>query len=157
MPSQTIRQPYMISDDKALLDLDTIHGFLNRSYWAEGIQKPRVKRVLENSYCFGLYELEPDTTTVKRQVGFARVLSDLSAIAYLMDVFIDEEYRGKGLGKWIVEEVLAYPTFEPVRRWILATDDAHSLYARHGFTPLDHPEHYMHRYDPDKYRNDPPA
>lgn len=149
------RPPYLLSDDSSLLDVDVIHGFLTRSYWAEGIQKPRVQRTLETSYCFGLYE-EVEGGELK-QIGFARVLSDLSAIAYLMDVFVLEDYRGQGLGKWIVEEVLAYPVFEPVRRWILATEDAHSLYTRHGFTPLVHPDNYLHRYDPEKYHNDPPA
>ncbi len=146
------KPPFLFSDDPALLDVDVIHGFLTRSYWAEGIKKPRVQRVLENSYCFGLYEEESDGNL--KQIGFARVLSDLSAIAYLMDVFVLEDYQGKGLGKWIVEEVLAYPMFEPVRRWILATEDAHSLYTRHGFTPLDHTDHYMQKYDPDKYTRD---
>jgi GNAT superfamily N-acetyltransferase len=146
------RTPFLVSDDPALLDLDVIHGFLTDCYWAKGIKKPRVQRVLDNSYCFGLYE--EDVAGNVKQIGFARVLSDLSAIAYLMDVFVLEEYRGKGFGKWIVEEVLAYPTFEPVRRWILATDDAHSLYERHGFTPLDHPDHYMQKFDPDKYSKD---
>jgi len=152
MPLSSRKPPFLISDDPTLLDVDVIHGFLTRCYWAKGIKKPRVQRVLENSYCFGLYEENSDGNV--KQIGFARVLSDLSAIAYLMDVFVLEDYRGKGLGKWIVEEVLAYPTFEPVRRWILATEDAHSLYERHGFIPLVNPDDYMHRYDPDKYAKD---
>jgi GNAT superfamily N-acetyltransferase len=152
MAITTANPPFLISDEKSLLDIDVVHGYLTRSYWAEGIAKKRIETVVETSFCYGLYQEKEGGSRV--QIGFARVLSDLSAIAYLMDVFVLEEYQGKGLGKWLVEVVLGDPTFEPVRRWILATDDAHSLYSRHGFTALDHPEHYMHRYNPDKYKND---
>ncbi|MBD3167185.1 GNAT family N-acetyltransferase [bacterium] len=138
---------YEISDDRARLDLDVIHEFLTRSYWAEGIKKERIARAIEHSYPFGLY-------TGDRQIGFGRVLSDLSAIAYLMDVFVQKDYRGKGLGKWLVEAILAYPEFEPVRRWVLATEDAHSLYAKYGFTPYEPMDSMMMRLDPDKYKRE---
>ena len=157
------KPPYLISADKNLLDIDVVHGYITRSYWAEGISKERIRRVIDNSYCFGLYVRNDDkgkapAETLTRedltQIGFSRVLSDLSAIAYLMDVFVLEDYRGQGFGKWITECTMNYPEFKPVRRWILATKDAHELYRRFGFTELDHPEHYMHKYDPEMYKRD---
>lgn len=113
--------------------------------------RARIETVIEHSLCFGLYVNGERSC---EQIGFARVLTDCSAIAYLMDVFVLEPYRGRGLGLWLTETVLAHPDLTPVRRWILATEDAHSLYVRFGFEPLAHPEHYMHRFDPDKYRRD---
>ncbi len=135
---------YTVSDDRNRIDLDVVHGFLTTSYWATGIEKSRVQRAIDHSFPFGLYHSG-------RMIGFARVLSDLSALAYLMDVFVIEEYRGEGLGKWIVECVLEYPAFQPVRRWMLATHDAHSLYERYGFGPYEPASDLMMKYDPDKY------
>ncbi|HEX03951.1 MAG TPA: N-acetyltransferase [Bacteroidetes bacterium] len=152
MERKAEKPPYFISDDKSLLEVDVIHGYLTRSYWAKGIRRGRIETVIETSLCWGLYEQHEDRSF--QQIGFARVLTDLSAIAYLMDVFVLEEHQGKGLGKWLVEEVLSCSTLKPVRRWILATADAQSLYARYGFTPLPDPEHYMQKYDPEKYNRD---
>jgi GNAT superfamily N-acetyltransferase len=148
MPAwEIVRGADTISDDRAKLDLDVIHGFLTRSYWAEGIKRERIQRAIDNSFPFGLYRNG-------RQIGFARVLSDLSAIAYLMDVFVLEEYRGEGLGKWLVENVLEYPAFEPVRRWMLATEDAHELYRKYGFGPYEPASDLMMKLFKDKYRED---
>lgn len=142
------RDCFFISNNPELLDVDVIHHFLaNSSYWAKGLKKPRLKRAIDNSFCFGLY-------TESGQVGFARVLSDLSSIAYLMDVFILKEYRGNGLGKWLVEKVLDFPEFEPVRRWILGTSDAHSLYEKYGFTPYSPATELMMKYKPEKFYED---
>ncbi|MFH0882276.1 MAG: GNAT family N-acetyltransferase [bacterium] len=141
------RDGYKVSDERNLLDIDVIHGFITCSYWATGIKRERMQRAMDNSFCFGLYEGET-------QIGFARVLSDLSAIAYLMDVFVLEEYRGNGLGKWLVQCVMEYPAFEPVRRWVLATHDAHSLYEKFGFGLYAPADNLMMKYDPDKYTKD---
>jgi N-acetylglutamate synthase-like GNAT family acetyltransferase len=136
---------YTISTDPARLDLEVIHDFLaNRSYWAKGIPRPLVKKAIEHSLCFGLYHQG-------RQIGFARVLTDYARFAYLMDVFVLEEFRGKGLGKWLMECVFGHPELQGVRRWMLATWDAHSLYAKYGFTPLDRPDRLMEKVSKDSY------
>lgn len=139
------RGEYTVSDNKSRLDLNVIHSFLTRTYWAEGIKMDRIERVVEHSFCFGLFKGE-------QMIGFGRVLSDTSAIAYMMDFFVLEEHRGKGLGKWLVESVLAYPPLQDVRRWMLATEDAHSLYSRYGFGPYEPAEELMMKYDPEKYK-----
>jgi GNAT superfamily N-acetyltransferase len=125
------RGDYVISTERERLDLDLVHRFLsNESYWAPGVEREVVARSVENSLCFGLYEGE-------RQVGFARVLTDHAALAWLADVFVVSEHRGRGLGKWLVETVLAHPDLEHLRRFMLGTADAHSLYERYGFRPAD--------------------
>lgn len=144
MSWEVTRGEYTISDDRKRIDLDTVHGFLSCTYWAKGIQKSRVARAIDHSIPFGLFKGD-------EMIGFARVLSDLSAIAYLMDVFVLEQHRGQGLGKWLVESLLAYPEFEPVRRWMLATEDAHDLYSRFGFGPYEPISDLMMKFDPDKY------
>jgi GNAT superfamily N-acetyltransferase len=135
----------MISTDPERLDLDTIHGFLVRSYWAEGVPRDLVARSLEHSLCFGLYE-------GARQIGLARVVTDRATFAFLADVFVLEAFRGQALGKWLVETVAAAPELQGLRRWMLFTHDAHGLYRRVGFTPLAHPERAMEKLDPDVYR-----
>src|SRR6185369_16005467 len=109
---------FMISDDKTKLQPDVIHHFLRNSYWAKDIPLEVVKRSIENSVCFGVY-------SGNKQVGFARVVSDLATFAYLADVFILEEYRGKGLSKRLMEYIMEYPQLQGLRRWMLATRDAH--------------------------------
>lgn len=141
------RDDFTVSDDRERIDMDVVHGFLTRSYWATGIKKSRVERAVNHSFSFGLYKGD-------EQIGFARVLSDLSAIAYLMDVFVLEEHRGQGLGKWLVESVLACPTFESVRRWMLATADAHELYRKYGFGPYEPASDLMMKYNKDKYKQE---
>jgi GNAT superfamily N-acetyltransferase len=123
-----IRGHYRVSTDIRRLDLDVIHAFLSRSsYWAEGIPRDVVERSIGNSLPFGVYDEE-------RQVGFARVVTDRATFAYVADVFVLEEYRGRGLSKWLMECVLAHPELQGLRRWQLSTRDAHALYARYGFT-----------------------
>ncbi|UMG93952.1 GNAT family N-acetyltransferase [Nocardioides sp. TF02-7] len=134
-----------MSTDPADLDIDTVHANLTRSYWAAGITRDVVERSIRGSLCFGLYD---DTG---RQVGFARVVTDRATFAYLADVFVVEELRGRGLGAWLVEVVAAHPAVAGVRRFLLATEDAHGLYARFGFTPLDAPERFMQIHRPDVY------
>lgn len=136
---------YHISTDPNLLDIDMIHDYLcNHSYWATGIPRDVVERSIENALCFGIYQGE-------RQVGFARVVSDHATFAYLADVFIVEECRGRGISKWLMACIVAYPGLQGLRRWILATADAHGLYAQFGFKPLARPERWMERHNPQVY------
>lgn len=136
---------FVVSDDPARIDLDVVHGYLSRSYWSAGIPRATVERAVRNSLVFGLY-------TAGRQVGFARVITDRTTFAYLCDVFVLEEFQGRGLGKWLMEAVTAHPDLQGLRRFVLATRDAHGLYERYGFRPLKSPERFMERHDPDVYR-----
>ena len=131
------RGEYVISTDKSRLNFGLIHDFLKRSYWAEGVSEENVRRRIENSLVFGLYDSE-------NQAGFARVVTDCAAFAYLADVFVVEAYRGRGLGKWMIEVSLSYPGLEDLK-WSLATKDAHELYKGYGFTELEHPEKCMEK------------
>jgi GNAT superfamily N-acetyltransferase len=129
---------YEISTDRGRLDLDLIHGFLKDAYWSPGVKREVVERSIENSLCFGLYE------SGGRQVGFARVVTDRATFGYLADVFVLPGHRDRGLGKWLVETVLSHPDLEGLRRIILGTADAHGLYVRYGFRPVD-PKRMMER------------
>lgn len=129
-----------ISTDADRLDLDMIHRWLSEeSYWAQGRPRELMQRSFDNSICFGAY-LED------RQVGFARVVTDRTTFAWLADVFILDEYRGRGYGKALVAAVLAHPELQGLRRWLLATRDAHGLYAQSGFVPVP-PERFMELID----------
>jgi len=130
------RDGYRISTDPGQLDLDVTHGFLTSSYWATGISRELVERSIESSIVFGVY-------AGTAQVGFARVVTDRATFAYLCDVFVLPEHQGRGLGTWLCETVLAHPETQGLRRWVLATLDAHGLYARVGFQPLASPERFM--------------
>jgi GNAT superfamily N-acetyltransferase len=133
---------YCLDTNKKKLDVDTIHKYLcDRSYWATGRSRETVERSIRNSMCFGIYEKN-------RQIGFARVITDYATFAWIADVFILEEFRGKGLSKWLMEAVIAHPRLQKFRRWVLATKDAHELYRRYGFTELKKPERWMERRDP---------
>jgi GNAT superfamily N-acetyltransferase len=127
----------LVSTDPALLDVPFLHDFLtNRSYWAAGRSLEVVRRSLEHSLCFGLYE-------DGRQVGFARVVTDRATFAWLCDVFVLEECQGRGLAKWLMECVVGHPDLQGLRRFLLATRDAHGLYERYGFRPLADPTRFM--------------
>ena len=137
---------YEISADPARLDLGTIHRYLSEeAYWSPGIPREIVERAIANSLCFGVY------TAAGAQVGFARLITDRATYAYLADVFILPEHRGQGLSKRLMEAIIAHPELQGLRRWMLATRDAHSLYARYGFTPLANPPRLMERHDPNVY------
>ncbi len=142
------RGSYLVSDDRARLDPGAIHAFLARSYWAEGIPRALVERSLENSLCFGLFHLDGG----ERQVGFARAITDRTTFAYLADVYVLEEHRGRGLAHFLVECVHAHPELQGLRRWLLVTRDAHALYARHGWRPLAEPERLMEKKLENPYR-----
>ena len=136
---------FIISTEKEKLDIDLIHSFLNRTYWAEGISKEIIRRSIEGSLCFGVFEND-------KQVGFARMITDKATFAYLADVFIIEEYRGRGLSKWLMEVIMSHPDLQGLRRMILATKDAHGLYKQFGFTPLINVDRWMHILDQDVYK-----
>ncbi len=133
---------FEVSTDPARIDLRTVHEFLTNCYWARGIPIATVRRSIENSLCFGIY-------CGDRQAGFARVITDRATFAYLADVFVLPEYRGRGLSKWMMQCMLAHPDLQGLRRWMLATQDAHGLYRQYGFTSLNAPERWMevHRAD----------
>ena len=121
------RDGYTLSTDPAKLDVAAMHAYLSRSYWSPGVPLEIVAAAAKNSLCFGLYDPQG------KQVGFARVVTDHATFAYLCDVYVLEEHRGKGLGKWMVETVCAHPALTGARRVMLGTRDAHELYRRHGF------------------------
>lgn len=142
------QREFTVSDRREDLDVDLIYCFLNDlSYWAKGISREVVVKSLDNSLCFGLFEGD-------KQIGFGRVVTDRATFAYLADVFIVEDYRGKGLGKWLVECIVEHPELQSLRRWMLATADAQQLYHRYGFAPLDKPERFMEKHNPAIYRSE---
>lgn len=128
---------FRISTDKHLLDLPRIHAFLaTDSYWATGIPLEVVRRAVEGSLTFGVYQ-------GAEQVGFARVITDYATFGYIADVFVLEAWRGQGVGKWLMQVILAHPDLQGFRRWVLATRDAHGLYQQVGFKPLHSPTSFM--------------
>jgi N-acetylglutamate synthase-like GNAT family acetyltransferase len=139
------RQEYVISTDPAKFDLDAIHAYLVRAYWSQGIPRKTVECAVANSLCFALLH-------GKAQIGFARIVTDSATFAYLCDVYILEDYRGKGLSKWLMECVMGHPSLQGLRRFSLATRDAHGLYHQFGFRELGKPEVIMEILRPDIYR-----
>ena len=133
----------LFSTDRGRLDIDAIHAFLStESYWVPGIRREFVERAIETSLCFAIYD-------GARQLAFARVITDGAGFAWLADVFVVAGERGRKLGERLIEFVLAHPDLRRIRRFMLATRDAHGLYAKYGFTPLAHPDRIMERYDAD--------
>jgi GNAT superfamily N-acetyltransferase len=143
---------YEISSDTARLDIDAIHAYLTRSYWSPGIPRGTVDRAVRNSLCFGVYELAS-----ARQVGFLRVVTDHATFAYLCDVYVLKPHRGQGLSKAMMRAIMAHPAVTHARRVMLATRDAHGLYARFGFSGPLHADNLMEIVRPDIYSSDPPA
>lgn len=129
---------FTVSTEKEKLDRGVIHEFLRNSYWAKGISREIVDRSIENSLCFGLYEGE-------KLIGFARVITDEATFGYLSDVFVLERHRGRGLATWFMKVVMAHPDLRGIRRWMLATADAHGLYRKVGFAELSKPERIMEK------------
>jgi len=129
---------YYITTDISKLDVNVIHRYLSEeSYWAKGIPKHVVERSIANSLCFGVYNKD-------EQIGFARLITDKATFAYLADVFIIEEHRGKGLSKWLMKTIQAHPELQNLRRWLLTTQDAHGLYEQTGWVKV--PEDYIYRF-----------
>jgi N-acetylglutamate synthase-like GNAT family acetyltransferase len=138
---------YIFSDDPMKLDPVRIHHFLStQSYWAENVPMEVVKRSIENSLCFGVYK---DTV----QIGFARWITDKATFAYLADVYIEEVYRGQGLSKKLMSLMLFHKDLQGLRRYMLATQDAHGLYAQFGFKAIEHPDRLMAITIKDSYKN----
>jgi GNAT superfamily N-acetyltransferase len=146
MTQEWHRGEYYISTDKSRLDLAVIHNFLTTSYWAAGIPIETMKKSLEHSLNFGVYE-------EGKQVGFARVITDYATFAYIGDVFILEGYRGQGLSKWLMQVIADHAELQDLRRWVLLTRDAHGLYRKTGFMEPVNPERYMEKIFPDVYKS----
>jgi GNAT superfamily N-acetyltransferase len=144
MPAVTRVGAYVISDDKQRLDVQLIHAFLFQSYWSPGIPISVVERAIAGSMCFGIY-------TGTDQVGFARVITDQATFAYLADVFVLQPHRGKGLATGLLQFIALHPQLQGLRRCMLATRDAHSLYEKFGYTTLSTPERIMEKLDANVY------
>jgi GNAT superfamily N-acetyltransferase len=127
---------FELTTDKKRMQLDVIYRFLQKSYWANKRTLDAIKKSIEYSLPFGIFDGD-------KQIGFARVISDYSTFAWIADVFIDEEYRGQGLSKFLMESMLTHPELQDLRRWVLATKDAHTLYSKFGFKLLNKPERWM--------------
>ncbi len=138
---------YEITTDPTRFDIDAIHAFLSRSYWSPGVPKAIVERAIAHSLCFGVLH-------GKEQVGFARVITDRATFAYLADVYVLEAHRGKGLSRRLMEAVMHHPDLQGLRRMLLATRDAHGLYAGYGFKPLAAADRMMEVHRPDIYGSD---
>ncbi len=131
---------FSISTDKTKLDLEMICTFLSSAYWANQRSRATILKSLENSLCFGLYHHN-------KQIGMARVITDYATFAYLCDVFVIKDYQGRGIGKFLMQTVLEYPDLTNLRRFMLATKDAHGLYSQVGFTGLNAPDRWMERFN----------
>jgi len=134
-----------VTTDPSRLDIDVIHGFLTRCYWAECIPREIVERSIRGSLCFGAFRRDA-------QVGFARVITDRATFAYIADVFVLESHRGEGVGRLLMQCIMSHPDLQGLRRWSLLTRDAHGLYRRFGFDVPRHPERYMEISNQDIYR-----
>ncbi|WP_374948237.1 GNAT family N-acetyltransferase [Mucilaginibacter sp.] len=136
------KKGFIISTDKALIDFDAVCNYLiNDSYWAKGMPIEKVRTAIDNSLCFGIYKNG-------KQAGFARIITDKATFAYLCDVFVLPDCRSMGLSKWLVQTILAHPELQGLRRWSLATLDAHGLYRQFGFAEITNPERWMQIYTP---------
>ena len=138
-PFETRRGPFAVSTDPSRLDVDAIADMLSRAYWAQGRTLERLERALAHSLVFGLYD-------GSRQIGLARVISDYAIFAYLCDLIVHEEYRGRGLGTWLLESIHSHPDLQGLRRWTLVTRDAHGLYDQFGWRPIYNPERWMEKF-----------
>ncbi|WP_242063233.1 GNAT family N-acetyltransferase [Nostoc sp. FACHB-892] len=145
MIREWLQGEYSITTDVNQLDVNVIHQFLASSYWAKGLPLEVLQRSIQNSLIFGLYK-------GKQQIGFARLITDHATFAYVADVFVLEPFREQGLGKWLMETIISYPELQGLRRWLLATKDAHELYRRFGFTELNNSDSFMEKWSPDVYQ-----
>ena len=134
-----------MSDSTEEMDLELIHAFVSSSYWAKNIPFETFERSLENSLCFGVF------TELNEQVAFARMITDYATAAYLADVFVVEGHRSRGIGKWLMQQIVEHPKLQGLRRITLATRDAHGFYQQFGFTSLNKPEIFMELWNPDVY------
>jgi ribosomal protein S18 acetylase RimI-like enzyme len=146
MPHECSHAGYVISDDPARLDVDAVHAYLARSYWAEGIPRDVVARALAHSLCLGIY------AEGGAQVGLVRIVTDFATFGYFCDVYVLESHRGRGLAKAAMRHALEHPQLQGLRRLQLVTQDAHGLYSRFGFNVVAQPERHMEKRDPEVYR-----
>lgn len=135
---------FEIDTDKRRLDIASVHRFLSEAYWAKNRTLEQTLTAIENSLCFGVYR-------GREQIGFARVITDKATFAYIGDVFVVESHRGKGLSKWMMQVIVEQPDLQNLRRWLLATRDAHGLYKQYDFAELRFPERWMERTATDAY------
>ena len=141
-----VKDEFTISTDREKLDLHFIHDFLSgQSYWLPGVPFERVQKAADHSLNFGLYYQD-------KQIGYARIVTDFTRIAYLADVFITDAYRGRGLSKWLIQVIMDHPDLQHLSRWMLNTRDAHGLYEQFGWTRPIKPETYLEIYHPDSYK-----
>jgi GNAT superfamily N-acetyltransferase len=141
---EATRDGYLVTSDTRRLNLDLVHDFLRSSYWSPGVPRDVLERAIGNSLCFGLYH-------DKAQVGFARVVTDKATFAYLADVFVIDGHRGRGLATWLVQVVQSHPDLQGLRRFLLATRDAHALYRGCGFAEVADPGRLMEIFRPRVY------
>lgn len=141
---------YEISTDASRFDIDAIHAYLTQSYWSPGIPRETVARAAANSLSFGVFHHG-------KQVGFARMVTDRATFAYLADVYVLEAHRGRGVSKKLMAYIMAHPDLQGLRRMMLATRDAHGLYAQYGFTPVGAPDRLMEKLVPDVYQRAAPG
>jgi GNAT superfamily N-acetyltransferase len=137
---------YKISSETNDMDVSVIHSYISRSYWAKNIPLNTMETAINNSLCFGVFTESGD------QVAFARMVTDTATFAYLADVFVLEEHRGKGISKWIMKNIIEHPKLQGIRRMALATSDAHALYEQFGFKALNSPESFMELHQPEVYK-----
>lgn len=136
-----------ITTDRSRIDLDYVHNYLSKkSYWAKGISQHLVEKSVENSLCFSVFSNE-------KQIGFGRVVTDYATFAYLCDVFIDEDFQGKGFSKKLMESIMAHPDLQSIRRWMLMTWSAQGLYKQFGFSIAARPDRVMEISSPNMYQN----
>ena len=135
-PIESARGEYVVSTDRARIDVAAVHAYLSQSYWSPGIPADVIRRGIAGAICFGIYR-------GRDQVGFARVITDRATYAYLADVFVVESHRGRGLAKWMMEVIMSHPDLQGLRRFSLSTRDAHGLYAQFGFEPVGNPDRQM--------------
>lgn len=146
-----MKNSFFISAEKSFLEIETIHSFLTNCPWAKGISRELVEKSIQHSLCFGVYALQNDK---RKQVGFARVISDFATFAYLSDVFILEAYRGFDLSKMLMNEIMKHQDLQGLRRWMLITTNAHGLYEKFGFSAPLHPEKVMEIFVPSLYEKE---
>jgi GNAT superfamily N-acetyltransferase len=138
---------YYLSDRHEDINIESVHGFLSKSYWAEGIPIETLIKAIKNSLCFSAF------LNTGEQVAFARLVTDQATFAYLCDVYVEEGHRGKGLSKWLMEYINSHSSLAGLRRTVLVTRDAHKLYAQYGFVELNNPLGYMEKWNPNVYKN----
>jgi len=135
-PYSVENPPFVVTDDPSKIDFDVVYGFLSKTYWAPNIPRETMRRAIDGSLCFSLLKND-------RQIGFARAITDRATFAYLADVFVLESEQGQGAGTFFMGALFAHPALQGLRRFMLATRDAHGLYRKFGFAPPAKPEMLM--------------